>query len=231
MKSKLLIEENLTAEKLQSEIDRGAKFVSFQYCISLFLAVTLRRFSPAILVKNEQSAKKYQIKYNFISLIFGWWGIPWGPYYTFKSVALNNKGGLDVTEDIMMNLTEEGLRNKEIEIKKTNQLFCKPDKWNKKAFIKAFSREFERDYNIKQLVVGLFINRDEGVAPYYTIGLRVDQNFDKYVEPLRKAVYTQFRKYVHFEFVDLNVENEVNRLLEKQGEYIINRKSFNYNNE
>ncbi|MBI4465760.1 MAG: hypothetical protein HY647_13735 [Acidobacteria bacterium] len=29
-----------------------------------------------------------------ISLIFGWWGIPWGPVYTFQAITSNLRGGV-----------------------------------------------------------------------------------------------------------------------------------------
>ena len=223
MKQKLIIDKQFTLEELQNEVNNGGRFVTYQYCISLFFAVTLRRFSPAILMTIDKPELKYKRKYNLISYLLGWWGIPWGPVRTIQSIKINGKGGIDVTGDIMLNMTKEGLTEKEIELKITNELFCEPDKWDKKAFSKALLREFEYDYNIKQLVVGLFINTENNVAPFYTIGLRVDNNYDKYIEPLKKALYTQFRKYTYFEFVNLSEENESYRLLEKQGEFIINR--------
>lgn len=223
MKQRVLLYKEMSLEELRKEIENGSRFVTFQYCISLVFAVTLRRFSPAILIKSNEQFLKYKRKYNLISFIFGWWGVPWGPIYTTKSQQINNKGGIDVTEDIMLNITEEGLIENEIELKLTNNLFCKPDKWDKKAFLKAFLSEFERDYNIKQLVVGLFINTEEDTAPFYTIGLKVDNNYEKYIEPLKNALNTQFRKNTYFEFVDLTKNEENLRLLEKQGEFIINR--------
>jgi hypothetical protein len=36
-----------------------------------------------------------------ISLLFGWWGIPWGPIYTVTSLFKNFGGGRDVTKEIM----------------------------------------------------------------------------------------------------------------------------------
>lgn len=223
MKQKLILYKKLTIEELQKEIDEGSKFVTFQYCISLLFVITLRRFSPAILIKNDEQFLKFKRKYNLLTYLFGWWGIPWGPFYTVKSLQINNRGGIDVTEDIMLNITKQGLLENEIELKLTKNLFCKPDKWDTKAFKKAFLREFERDYNIKQLVVGLFINAEEDTATIYTIGLRVDKDYIKFIEPLKNALHTQFRKYTHFEFVDLNGKEEILRLLEKQGEFIINR--------
>jgi hypothetical protein len=223
MKQRLIIKEQLTLEELNKAIEYGGKFVTFQYCISIFFAVTLKRFSPAILIRNHEELLHYKRKYDLLSLVFGWWGIPWGPVYTIRSLRINRKGGLDITEDIMLNLTDENLGQNEVELIKAGNLFSKPDKWDKKAFVKAISKDFELDYNVKQLIVGLYINTGEGVAPYYTIGLRVDKDFENYVERVKEALYTQFRKHAYFEFLNLNEEEEIIRRLEKQGEYIINR--------
>jgi hypothetical protein len=223
MKQRLIIKEQLTFDELHKAIEYGGKFVTFQYCISIVFAVTLRRFSPAIFIRNHEELLRYKRKYDLLSLVFGWWGIPWGPVYTIRSLRINRKGGLDITEDIMLNLTDENFRQNEVELIKAGNLFSKPDKWDKKAFVKAISKQFERDYNVKQIVVGLFINTEEGVPAHYTIGLRVDKDFEKHTENVREALYTQFRKHAYFEFLNLNEEEEIIRRLQEQGEYIINR--------
>jgi nitrogen regulatory protein PII-like uncharacterized protein len=76
---------------------------------------------------------------------------------------------------------------------------------------------------MKQIVIGFYINTEEGIPPYYMIGLKVDNNFENYIELIKKSLYSEFRKHTHFEFVDLNDENEIFRILERQGEYIIDR--------
>ena len=219
MKQKIKIEQQLTLEKLQIEINNGSKFIVFQYCISLIFVVTLRRFSTAFLIKPNTSISKYKINYNIITILFGWWGFTWGPIYSVKSLSLNRKGGLDITKDIMLNITEEDLILNTVDLKITNEIFCKPDKWDKKSFIKTIQKDFEKDNNIKQIVIGLFINTEEGIAPYYTIGLKVDKNYEKYIEPIKSVLYSEFRKHTYFEFVDLTEDNDIYRLLEIQGEY------------
>lgn len=46
------------------------------------------------------------LKYTFLSLVVGWWGIPWGPIYTIASVAKNFAGGGDVTDAVCDALSE-----------------------------------------------------------------------------------------------------------------------------
>jgi len=223
MKQRILIDSNLTIDELKNKIDNGSKFIIFQYCISVFFAVTLKRFSPAILIEPNEKLSKYYKRYNTISLFFGWWGLPWGPIYTVKYVNLNSKGGIDYTEDIMLNITEESIKLNEVELKVTNGLFCKPRKWDTIAFKKALKKEFERDYNVKKLFVGLFINTEDGVSPFYTIGLKVERNYENYLEPLKTALSKQFASHTTFEFVNIGEDEKISDLLEKQGEIIINR--------
>ena len=42
--------------------------------------------------------------YTLISLLAGWWGIPWGPIYTITSLVTNLRGGKDVTQHVIASL-------------------------------------------------------------------------------------------------------------------------------
>lgn len=223
MKYSLQIERNLSLEELKQKIENGCQFIVFEYCISLFFAVTLRRYSPAILIDSHRSSSKYKRKYNMLSSLFGWWGIPWGPYYTVKSFRANNKGGINVTDDIMLNITEETLKLKEVELEITNQLFLKPSKSNTKALRRALLKNFENDLNIQQLIVGWFINTEEDQAPHYVLGVKLEKDFENYLKPLKDALNTQFRAHTFFEIIDLNEDEDLRKLFEKQGHVLINR--------
>ncbi len=74
-KSKIRLDKEYSLKELEETINKGAKFIVYQYCISLIFAVTLKRFSPAILIipEMQQSALRLKKRYNRISLFFGWW--------------------------------------------------------------------------------------------------------------------------------------------------------------
>jgi len=38
--------------------------------------------------------------FTLLSLVLGWWGIPWGPIYTVQSLWVNAQGGRDVTREV-----------------------------------------------------------------------------------------------------------------------------------
>lgn len=96
--------EGLTDDYINYEIQKGAKFVVYQYCISIFV-MTFKRGSDVYFVRSGESRVKKGILYTVISLLFGWWGIPWGPIYTIGSIFTNLGGGKDVTQDLLNHIS------------------------------------------------------------------------------------------------------------------------------
>jgi hypothetical protein len=66
--------------------------IRFEYCISLVL-FTLRRESEIVVLKPGQSAAVASIPYCMITLLLGWWGVPWGIFLTPVIVWRNLRGG------------------------------------------------------------------------------------------------------------------------------------------
>ena len=85
--------------ELDFEIQRGGKFVLFQYCISI-IVLTLRRPSDIYSLRQGESTVSKGLPFTLLSLVAGWWGIPWGPIYTIQSVYNNSRGGKDVTQAV-----------------------------------------------------------------------------------------------------------------------------------
>jgi len=104
--------DGLSIQEIRNEVDKGAKFVHFTYCISL-LVVTFRRSSSVYFVKSGESSIKYGWPFLIISFILGWWGIPWGPVYTIGAI-FSAFSGKKVTEEIMSQLEAEEARNNPI---------------------------------------------------------------------------------------------------------------------
>lgn len=86
--------------RFKLELERGARYVVFQYCISIAV-VTLKRTSRAYLVKPDQNRFRLGLRYSLISFLFGWWGIPWGPIWTIGTIVTNCRGGVDITNDLL----------------------------------------------------------------------------------------------------------------------------------
>ncbi len=95
--------ERLTAAEIQEEINNGAKFVLFQYTVSI-VVMTFKRNSDIYFVKSNEKPIVKGLAYTFISATLGWWGIPWGPIYTIQTLSKNLSGGRDVTAQILPSL-------------------------------------------------------------------------------------------------------------------------------
>jgi hypothetical protein len=96
--------EGMTVGELARELDQGAKIVVFEWCISL-LVITLKRASDPYLIRPGKSALVAGLPWTALSLLVGWWGIPWGFIYTPWVVVVNLRGGRDVTYEVRHRLT------------------------------------------------------------------------------------------------------------------------------
>lgn len=101
--------EHLSHEQLQAELQRGAKFVIYQYCVSI-LIMSFKRNSPIYFIPAQEAASKRGFGFIGISLLAGWWGLPWGPIWTWRTVTSNMRGGIDVTKNVMLTLQKRGLQ-------------------------------------------------------------------------------------------------------------------------
>jgi hypothetical protein len=97
------MEDIKSGGELQQELQQGGKFVMYQYCISI-LILTFRRSSNIYFIRHEENAIVKGLPFTLLSLVLGWWGIPWGPIYTVQSVWVNFKGGKDVTKDVLASM-------------------------------------------------------------------------------------------------------------------------------
>ncbi len=92
--------ENMGNLELQMELQKGGKFIVYQYVISV-LVMTFKRSSNIYFVKSDQSAAVRGLPFTLLSLLFGWWGIPWGIIYTIQALITNLSGGKDVTTEVL----------------------------------------------------------------------------------------------------------------------------------
>jgi hypothetical protein len=94
----------MTDAELQAEVQRGAVFVRYQYCISV-LVMTFKRSSAIHFIKAGRSRVGPGAAYSAISFICGWWGIPWGPIWTISTMTTNFNGGKDLTAAVVAALS------------------------------------------------------------------------------------------------------------------------------
>ena len=105
MATKIIGIDNMSVAELNFELQRGGKFVIFEYCISI-LIITFKNPTNVYFIKAGEGTVGKSIGFTITSLIVGWWGIPWGPIHTIGSLFTNFKGGKDVTDEVVTSLSE-----------------------------------------------------------------------------------------------------------------------------
>jgi len=88
-----------TIEQVERELRQGGKFVVYLWVVSL-LIVTFKRSSAVHYIPPDGSALTRGLPYTLCSVLFGWWGIPWGILYTGEAILENFTGGKDVTDEM-----------------------------------------------------------------------------------------------------------------------------------
>lgn len=97
--------KKLSPQMQQSLVDGGGRFLVFTYCYS-YVVSTHRKPSKVFFVSANEPAIFSGFPYLLISLVCGWWGVPWGPIYTIQAI-FNAFSGVDFTESACHDL---GLR-------------------------------------------------------------------------------------------------------------------------
>jgi hypothetical protein len=92
--------DGMTVQDIQDEVYNGGKFVIYNYCVSI-IVMTFKRGTDIYFVKHNQSRFAKSLPWTLISLLLGWWGLPWGFIYTPAALATNIGGGKDVTNEVM----------------------------------------------------------------------------------------------------------------------------------
>jgi hypothetical protein len=92
--------DNMTVGEVVEEVNRGGKFVIFQYNISV-LVMSFKNPTDIYFVRAGEGTFGKSIGPTLISFFLGWWGFPFGLIFTVESLFVNLKGGRDVTRDVM----------------------------------------------------------------------------------------------------------------------------------
>lgn len=95
--------EGITEADLHQELQRGARFVIYQYCISV-IVLSFKRGTDIYFVRAGHNRAVHGLPWTLLSLVLGWWGIPWGPIFTIQSLWTNLHGGRDVTDQVLASL-------------------------------------------------------------------------------------------------------------------------------
>jgi hypothetical protein len=78
----------------------GGRFVFFEACVS-FVVFTMRWPSSIRYIPPGRSAWIEGLPLTILTVLLGWWGLPWGIIYTPLVLARNLAGGCDVTGEVL----------------------------------------------------------------------------------------------------------------------------------
>jgi hypothetical protein len=98
--------KNRTLTEVEEEIAAGGRFVFYECCISL-IVVSSRQPSDIYFLPPGNWGIIRGLPWCLISLICGWWGVPWGLIYTPLTLFNNLSGGCDVTDEVLAHLQSE----------------------------------------------------------------------------------------------------------------------------
>ena len=95
--------EGLTVDQINNDLAQGGKFVIYTFTISI-IVMTFKRPSDIYFVRAGESGVVKGLPFIFLSLVLGWWGIPWGPIHTIGSLITNLGGGKNVTQEMLSSI-------------------------------------------------------------------------------------------------------------------------------
>lgn len=72
-------------------VTAATEVTQFSTCISVVLLT--HQFPSRYLIRHSSQATVTRSAYTIVSLLLGWWGIPFGPIYTVQAVYRNLRGG------------------------------------------------------------------------------------------------------------------------------------------
>ncbi len=197
--------DGIKFDELSQLVAGGAKFVIYQYTISLG-AVTLRRFSAAYYIPVGEHPAKFKGTANALSAIFGWWCLPWGPMRTIQSFKVNNKGGVDITKDVMANITAADFEKQQVVIETIYSPYRSPNKIETECFHKSLRRFMANYPEIESIYFAEYVNVENDT--FFVIGLPGKYVLEWYENELTAILYKEFNKRARFEFIDIEGDDD-----------------------
>ncbi|WP_320685400.1 hypothetical protein [Gemmata algarum] len=90
----------MSVRELVDSVERGGRFVIFQYAVSV-VVLSFKRPTDIHFVPPGEGTFGKSVGPTLVSLFLGWWGFPFGIFFTIESLFVNLRGGRDVTGEVM----------------------------------------------------------------------------------------------------------------------------------
>jgi hypothetical protein len=96
---KILGTETMSPQEISHELNRGGKFVRYRYTVSVVF-LTITDATDVYFLRAGQNRVIRGLPWIFLTTFAGWWGFPWGPIHSVKTLWVNFRGGEDVTAEV-----------------------------------------------------------------------------------------------------------------------------------
>lgn len=88
-------------------IDEQTQFVQYHYCFS-YILFTHQKYS-GYYIKEHHATGLLRILFSGFSLVFGWWGMPWGPLRTIECIRHNTLSKSLSLSEVINQMREEDM--------------------------------------------------------------------------------------------------------------------------
>lgn len=215
--------EGMSLAEVDSVLAGGGRFVIFQFALSLGL-ITYSRPSKLWLVRDDAEAERIARRYTIPTMLFGWWGLPFGPIRTVQALRINKGGGVDLTSDVRGALTEATVALGVVRFEEPTdiyRMFDIVDGYDLKEMQRCLHPVLQRHTAIDAAWAGRMVDESLPMARRpFAICLDMRGDIDEaFVEEARTALGKAFRKWVRFEFINMT-EGNISEWVVKQCEAI-----------
>lgn len=92
--------EGMTLGDVELDVLKGGRFLRYHWNISV-VVLSFRNSTALAYVRAGKSGGGGALGCGLFSLLFGWWGFPWGVVHTPLSLWHNLRGGSDHTREVL----------------------------------------------------------------------------------------------------------------------------------
>jgi hypothetical protein len=92
--------EGMSIQQIEDDVLRGGRFRIFRYNFSV-IVISFQRSSGIQYIRAGHGPGAHAWPWTLLSMVVGWWGIPWGIFFTIQTLYTNCMGGKDVTPELL----------------------------------------------------------------------------------------------------------------------------------
>ncbi len=92
--------EGMSIQQIEDDVLRGGRFRIFRWNFSLVF-ISFQRSSGIQYIRAGHGPGAHAWPWTLLSMVVGWWGIPWGIFFTIQTLYTNSMGGKDVTTELL----------------------------------------------------------------------------------------------------------------------------------